>query len=91
MKPYIKVFKQGNNTIVESLQPNDQLGDLAFEWDLDGSQRRKWEEYLRGLSEKGTLGDLVFQRTEFVNNPELDEVKEKNLSSVRFEVFDISK
>mgnify|MGYP003508866664 CR=1 FL=1 len=72
-KEYIKIYKEGNNTIMETLLPNDQHGDFAFEWDIDGSRRKAWDEHMKDLERKGTRGDLVYTKWTIPYDPLLDE------------------
>lgn len=71
-KPFFKTYREGNFTVVESNQPNDQHGDQAFEYDFDGSQRKRWDAYIEQLEKEGRRGDLVHQVYKFMDNPAFD-------------------
>lgn len=71
-KPFLKIYREGNFTVVESNQPNDQHGDQAFEYDFDGSQKKRWDAYIEQLEKEDRRGDLVHITTKFINNPIFD-------------------
>lgn len=90
-KEFVKVHKEKDRLILEINQPNDVIGDFAFEWDIDGSQRKRWQNHLKELEESGTLGDLVYRKIDMLYCPALDD---SNItfkkSSVEFIIFDVS-
>lgn len=94
-KPFIKVIREDDTSITYGVNsPNDQVGDQAFEWDLDGSQRKRWEEYLKELDEKGILGDLSYIELTLQKNEAFDIVKpllqEYPIESYKFIILDVS-
>lgn len=91
-KPFVKVYREGQNTVIESNLPNDQVGDFAFEWDEDGSERKAWENYLEGLERLGIKGKLAYNKTVMTYNPALDEPSNftnQPLSSYSLKILDI--
>jgi hypothetical protein len=93
-KPFVKTYREGKWLIVETNLPNDTIGDLAFEYDVDGSQRAKWEQYLKELDEKGTRGQLVYQVWEWLYEERWDGKIEKKtypLESYSFIILDVTK
>lgn len=90
-KPFVHTYREGEYTVIETNLPNDTCGDFAFEWDIDGSQRRKWEEYLKDLEEKGIRGKLVHKKMKMLYNPVFDEQPELSplpLSSYEMKIVD---
>ena len=72
-KPFFRKVHETDTTVTyESNLPNDSVGDLAFEWDLDGSKKKEWEAYIAELERKGTRGQLIYSRWEFLKNPDFD-------------------
>lgn len=71
-EPFFISERNGDDLIAHSNAPNDSLGDHAFEWDLDGSQRAKWDEYVKELEEAGVRGDLVYITIHMRYNPIFD-------------------
>lgn len=94
-KPFFRTHLEGKDLIVESNMPNDQHGDFAFEWDLDGSQRAKWEAYVKELEANGTKGQLTYTKWRMEYNEEWDGPLEKAvtppLSSYTMLIVDFSK
>lgn len=93
-KPFVKVYREDNNTVIESNLPNDQIGDFAFEWDEDGSQRKAWEDYLEGLERLGIKGNLAYNKTVMLYNEALDEPSNFNnqpLTSYKLQIVDYGK
>ena len=90
---FVKISREDDWLILESNKPNDTIGDFAFEWDLDGSQRKAWLEKLEEYEKNGTLGDIVYTRMELRYLPELDDsniVFEGKKSSAEFLIFDVN-
>ena len=71
-KPYVNTYREGDKLIMETYLPNDQLGDFALEWDLDGSRRKAWELYLVELDMMGTRGKLEHRKWTFIYDPVFD-------------------
>lgn len=71
-KPFVHTYEDEDNIIIELNSPNDQIGDFAFEWDLDGSARKRWEEYLEELDRKGIRGQLQLKKIVMRRNPAFD-------------------
>ena len=69
---WVDTYREGSMTIMESNMPNDTIGDQAFEYDYDGVERKKWQEYLEELDRKGTRGDLVYHKMSMMYNPALE-------------------
>jgi hypothetical protein len=75
-KPFHRVYEETETSITYEInQPNDTIGDQAFEWDIDGSERRKWEEHLQMLEDKGIRGMLAYSRITFIKNPAFDNMR----------------
>lgn len=89
-KPFVNIFREGEDIVLEMNSPNDQIGDFAFEWDIDGSQRKRWEEYLQNLERKGIRGELSFKRLVMKYNPAFDNSDAKSeypLSSYKMIIY----
>lgn len=72
-KPFFRMLPEEDGVIGwESNQPNDQHGDFAFEWDIDGSKRREWDEYVADLEAKGVRGNLVYSKWVLQKNEAFD-------------------
>lgn len=71
-KEFVKIEKQNGFTTLHFNTPNNSIGDFAFEWDLDGSQRKVWEERMEELKKNGTYGDLSYKKLTVQDNPALD-------------------
>lgn len=69
---FLKLREDDVSITYASNQPNNIPGDQQFEWDLDGSQRKKWQERMDKLKAEGRYGDLEYTETIFVKNPILD-------------------
>lgn len=52
--------------------PNNTIGDQAFEWDNDGSQRAAWEARMEELKKNGIYGDLEYMQIKMKHNPIFD-------------------
>jgi hypothetical protein len=71
-QPFVESYREGDMIHLVSNIPNDTIGDFAFEWDFDGSERRKWQAHIEDLRAKGTLGDLQLITLSARYNPVLD-------------------
>ena len=63
--------------VLEMNTPNDVHGDMAFEWDIDGSQRQAWDRYIKKLEDAGIRGKLVLKTIRWKYNPAFDGPIEK--------------
>lgn len=92
-KPFVKVYKEGKNTVLEMNTPNNEIGDFAFEYDFDGSDRESWHKHLKELEAAGTLGDLTYKKATFEYNELLDGnsdlIKKMPLTSYSFLILDL--
>lgn len=70
--------------------PNDSIGDFAFEWDIDGKERAKWNKYTAELERLGVRGELVTYKWSVKENPLLDsnEKDEYPLASYKLILMD---
>jgi hypothetical protein len=90
-KPFFKTYREGDLIITEINSSNDSIGDFAFEWDIDGSQRKHWEEYIKDLEEKGIRGELTYRKLIMSYDPALDKTdfdKEYPLSQYKMIILD---
>jgi hypothetical protein len=92
-KPFFEIVDVDGLKVTYGVNmPNDTIGDQAFEWDLDGSRRARWEAYIKKLEEEGKLGDLEYREYTFHHNPTYDEsnvVRAYPLSSYRMLILDV--
>lgn len=92
-KPFVKSYTEGEFYVLETNLPNDSIGDFAFEWDIDGSQRKDWEKYLKELEEKGIRGNLRHQKLKWLHDDVFDKSdlqKEFSLQSYKFLILDLN-
>lgn len=67
-----------------------QIGDFAFEWDLDGSQRKEHEEFIKKAKEDGTYGQPFELDIEVAHNPLFDEPMQHAKDSHKFVILELS-
>lgn len=84
-KPFVEIYREGDWIILESNLPNNQIGDFAFEWDVDGSSSKRWKEHLEQLEKEGRLGDLVYRKLSMKWNEQFDS---SNLNIYPFESYE---
>jgi len=68
------------------------VGDLDFEWDIDGSQRAKHEEYIKKVKLDGTYGKEYEASVFIEENKVFDEssIKDVKLTSYQGLIIDFS-
>ncbi len=95
-KPFFNILPEHDGLIEwETNLPNDTIGDQAFEYDYDGSERKKWEEYVEELERKGEKGKLVYhkwimQKNNMLDNSDFQKETSYPLESYKLEILDIS-
>lgn len=80
-KEFFHILRDDDIIEWETNLPNDQHGDQAFEYDFDGSQERKWEEYIKDLEDKGIRGNLEYRKWSMIRDINLDGPIDKEIAT----------
>jgi hypothetical protein len=72
MRSTEKIFEDSKSVTYSHKYHKGDVGDFAFEWDLDGSQQKEWFDKIQQWKEDGTYGQEEEVILTLIKHPDFD-------------------